>query len=52
MRGEIGVREYNVHEVFAILDSYYITHSPAMVTKWIREGKIKGVRSDNRKEGY
>lgn len=44
--------EYNVHEVFAILQKYYITYCPQMVTRWIREGKINGVRSENRKEGY
>ncbi|MGG0657250.1 hypothetical protein [Rummeliibacillus pycnus] len=44
--------EYNVHEVLAILQKYYITESPQMVTRWIREGKIQGIRSENRREGY
>lgn len=52
MRGDIGMREYNVHEVLAILQKYYITESLQMVARWIREGKIQGIRSDNRKEGY
>ncbi|OCA91303.1 hypothetical protein A8F94_05435 [Bacillus sp. FJAT-27225] len=46
------MKEYNVHEVLAILKEYNITHSQQMVTKWIRQGKIKGTRSENRKEGY
>lgn len=52
MRGAFGVTEYNVHEVLAILKNYYITESLQMVTRWIREGKIQGIRSENRKEGY
>lgn len=52
MRGVFGMTEYNVHEVLAILQKYYITESPQMVTRWIREGKIQGIRSENRKEGY
>ncbi|MEH7418981.1 hypothetical protein V7266_27510 [Neobacillus drentensis] len=46
------MKEYNVHEILAILQKYYITDSPQMVTRWIREGKIQGIRSENRKEGY
>ncbi|CAM5219127.1 hypothetical protein UACE39S_03225 [Ureibacillus acetophenoni] len=46
------MREYNVHEVLAILQKYYITDSQQMVARWIREGKIQGIRSENRKEGY
>ncbi|USK75895.1 helix-turn-helix domain-containing protein [Peribacillus frigoritolerans] len=46
------MREYNVHEVLSILQKYYITDSQQMVTRWIREGKINGVRSKNKKEGY
>ncbi|MBS4171812.1 helix-turn-helix domain-containing protein [Bacillus sp. FJAT-49736] len=46
------MREYNVHEVLAILQKYYITDSQQMVTRWIREGKIRAVRTDNRKDGY
>lgn len=52
MRGAFGMTEYNVHEVLAILQKYYITESPQMVTRWIREGKIQGIRSENRREGY
>ncbi|KAB7704906.1 hypothetical protein F9802_15180 [Bacillus aerolatus] len=46
------MREYNVHEALAILKKYYITDSQQMVTRWIRQGRIQGVRSDYRKEGY
>ncbi|MBU8880102.1 helix-turn-helix domain-containing protein [Bacillus sp. FJAT-29790] len=46
------MREYNVHEVFAILRKYYITDCQQMVTRWIRDGKIHGTRSANRKDGY
>lgn len=52
MRGAFGMTEYNVHEVLAILQKYYITDSLQMVTRWIREGKIQGIRSENRREGY
>jgi hypothetical protein len=43
---------YNVHQALKILKEYYITDSIQMVTRWIREGKIKAERSENRKEGY
>lgn len=33
MRGIFGMTEYNVHEVFAILQKYYITYLPQMVTR-------------------
>ncbi|PEO46718.1 hypothetical protein CN563_13170 [Bacillus sp. AFS026049] len=46
------MREYNVHEVLSILQKYYITDSQQMVTRWIRAGKINGIRSENKKEGY
>lgn len=52
MRGDFAMREYNVHEVLAILQKYYVTDSQQMVARWIREGKIQGIRSENRKEGY
>ncbi|MBB6451770.1 putative site-specific integrase-resolvase [Salirhabdus euzebyi] len=35
-----------------ILGEYYITDSIQMVTRWIRQGRIKAIRSENRKEGY
>lgn len=44
--------EYDVHQALNILKKYYITDSVQMVTRWIRQGKIRGERSDNRKEGY
>lgn len=46
------MREYNVHEVLSILQKFYITDSQQMVTRWIRSGKIYGIRSENKKEGY
>lgn len=46
------MREYNVHEVLAILKEYYITDSQLMVTRWIRQGKLYAVRSANRKDVY
>lgn len=46
------MKEYNVHEVLSILQKYYITDSQQMVTRWIREGKLRGIRGENRKEGY
>lgn len=46
------MRDYNVHEVLAILQKYYVTESQQMVTRWIREGKILATRSPERKEGY
>ncbi|MGO4887298.1 hypothetical protein ACJ2A9_06050 [Anaerobacillus sp. MEB173] len=44
--------EYDVHQVVNILRKYYITDSVQMVTRWIRQGKMRGERSENRKEGY
>lgn len=52
MRGVIDMGDYDVHEVLAMLQKYYITESPQMVTRWIRDGKLQGLRSENRKEGY
>jgi archaellum component FlaC len=43
---------YNVHQALKILQQYYITDSIQMVTRWIREGKIRAERSENRKEGW
>jgi hypothetical protein len=43
---------YNVHQALKILKEYYITDSIQMVTRWIREGKIRAERSANRKEGW
>lgn len=48
----IFVEYFNVHQALKILQEYYITDSIQMVTRWIREGKIKAVRSENRKEGW
>lgn len=46
------MKEYTSHEVLAILKKYYITESQQVVSRWIREGKISGTRSENRKDGY
>ena len=43
---------YNVHQALKILQQYYITDSIQMVTRWIRQGKIRAERSENRKEGW
>jgi hypothetical protein len=43
---------YNVHQALKILQQYYITDSIQMVTRWIREGKIKAnVRQTEEKVG-
>lgn len=46
------LKEYSVHEVLAILNEFYIPCTQQSVTKWIREGKLPGVRTDYRKGGY
>ncbi len=46
------MRNYNVHEAVKLLDKYYITDSIQMVTRWLRERKIAGVPSSNRKNGW
>jgi hypothetical protein len=43
---------YDVHEALKILQSYYITDSIQMVTRWIRDGKIVAERSENKKAGW
>lgn len=45
-------RMLNVDEALCILQNYFITDSRQMVVRWIREGKIVGERTENRKEGY
>lgn len=45
-------RWYNVNEALEILKSYDITSSKQMITRWLREGKILGEVSANRKEGW
>lgn len=45
-------RYYNVHEVLNILRKHYVTYSLQMVTRFIRDGKLKAERSEYRKEGY
>lgn len=41
-----------MHQSLNILKKYYITDSMQMVTRWIRQGKIRGERSENRRDGY
>ena len=45
-------RMLNVDEALCILKNYFITDSRQMVVRWIREEKIVGERTENRKEGY
>ncbi|HDR6269969.1 TPA: helix-turn-helix domain-containing protein [Bacillus cereus] len=45
-------RWYNVNEALEVLEIYDITSSKQMVTRWLREGKIVGEVSANRKEGW
>lgn len=46
------LKEYSVHEVLGILNEFYIPCTQQSVTKWIREGRIPGDRTDYRKGGY
>ena len=39
-------------QVFEALQQHGITESRQMVNRWLREGRIKGERSANRKEGW
>lgn len=41
-----------VEEAFYILQQEGITHSIQMVRRWLREGKINGICTPNRKEGW
>ena len=41
-----------VEEAFHILQQEGITHSIQMVRRWLRKGKMKGISSPNRKEGW
>jgi hypothetical protein len=43
---------YDVESALEVLKKYSITESKQMVTRWIRKGKLRGYRSENRKEGY
>ena len=45
-------RWYNVNEALEVLKSYDITSSKQMITRWLREGKLVGEVSVNRKEGW
>ncbi len=41
-----------VQEALELLKNEGITESDQVVRRWLREGKLKGVRSTNRKEGW
>jgi predicted site-specific integrase-resolvase len=41
-----------VKEAICLLYEYRIDHSEQMLRRWLRQGKIKGFRSTNRKEGW
>ncbi|QOR67285.1 hypothetical protein IM538_03865 [Cytobacillus suaedae] len=43
---------YNVHQAIRLLNNYYITDSIQMVTRWIRQKRIKAERSEYRKDGW
>ncbi|MCQ6268838.1 hypothetical protein M1K46_25090 [Fictibacillus sp. WQ 8-8] len=45
-------RFFNVHEALKILSEHRITDSIQMVTRYIREGRIKAETIQNRKDGY
>jgi hypothetical protein len=48
----IILRFYNVHEATDILNKYYINNCVQTVVRWLREGRIKGERTDYKKEGW
>lgn len=50
--GVIIWRMLIVDDAVCILQKYFINDSRQMVVRWIREGKILGKRTENRKEGY
>lgn len=41
-----------VKEVTAFLNDHHITSSEQMVRRWLRQGRIKGVRPEKRKVGW
>jgi predicted site-specific integrase-resolvase len=41
-----------VKEAIGLLSEYRIDNSEQMVRRWLRQGKIKGFRSTNRKQGW
>lgn len=46
------MREYSVKEAAIIFKEYYITASEERVTRWIRDGRLPGSRTTNRKIGW
>jgi hypothetical protein len=45
-------KRFTVHEALRILRDHHITESLQMVVRWIREDKLRGTRTENRKDGY
>lgn len=43
---------YNIHQALRIMMEYHLTDSVQVLSRWLREGKIHGERSANRKEGW
>lgn len=41
-----------VREVVAILRDHHFQTSEQMVRRWLREGKLPGIRPENRKQGW
>ncbi len=51
LQGE-GAGLLNVNEALDRLKQHGITDSEQMIRRWLREGRIQGQRSKNRKEGW
>ena len=41
-----------VKDAFGILNDHHIGCSEQMLRRWLRQGRLKGTRSENRKEGW
>ncbi len=41
-----------VKDACGILNNHHIDCSEQMLRRWLRQGRIKGMRSENRKEGW
>jgi hypothetical protein len=52
IRGIFMERYLTSHQVVKILKEHGITDSLQMVVRWIRENKLPGIRTENRKVGY
>lgn len=42
----------SVQEASSLLHDARVEHSEQMIRRWLRQGKLQGVRSANRKEGW